>query len=85
MYKTDKGANIESLPLADYVEVGIFAQGDTKDKKTKEKVLYLKKVKVSKISNDFTIIVDQKPTEVGIDPYNKLIDTRSYDNRKAVK
>lgn len=85
MYKTDKGANIESLPLADYVEVGVFTQGDTKDKKAKEKVLYLKKVKVSKIANDFTIVVDELPTEVGIDPYNKLIDTRSYDNRKDVK
>ncbi|MCC9043002.1 hypothetical protein LNQ81_09985 [Myroides sp. M-43] len=85
--KTEKGKEIKSLPLADYVEVGIFSQdsknGDKKDK-SKEKVLYLKKVKISDIKNDFMIIVDEKPTEVGIDPYNKLIDTESVDNRKSV-
>ncbi|EKB03219.1 hypothetical protein HMPREF9711_02546 [Myroides odoratimimus CCUG 3837] len=86
VYKSDKGVEIKSLPLADYIEIGVFAQEDVKDKSknSKEKVLYLKKVKVSDIMNDFTIIVDEKPTEVGIDPYNKLIDTRSYDNRKGV-
>lgn len=41
-------------------------------------------MKVSQIENDFTIVVDEEPMEVGIDPYNKLIDTRSIDNRKKV-
>ena len=27
----------------------------------------------------------EKPVEVGIDPYNKLIDTNSDDNRKKVE
>lgn len=80
IYKTDKALEIKSLPLSDYVEVGIFAEHE----KGKEKVIYLKKVKISDIVNDFTIIVDEKPTEVGIDPYNKLIDTNSVDNRKKV-
>jgi ABC-2 type transport system permease protein len=26
--------------------------------------------------------VDEKPLEVGVDPYNKLIDTKSDDNRR---
>lgn len=82
VFTGDKKLKIESLPLADYVEIGIF----TKDKegKSKEKTLYLQKVKVTQIENEFTIIVDEKPTEVGIDPYYKLIDTRSYDNRKVI-
>jgi ABC-2 type transport system permease protein len=33
--------------------------------------------------NDFTITVDEEPVSVGIDPYNKLIDTISNDNRRA--
>ena len=82
VFTGDKKLKIESLPLADYVEVGIFAKG--KEVKDKEKILYLQKVKVTGIDNEFTIIVDEKPSEVGIDPYNKLIDTRSYDNRKAI-
>ena len=28
----------------------------------------------------FTVVVDQKPTRGGIDPYNKLIDRISDDN-----
>jgi ABC-2 type transport system permease protein len=34
------------------------------------------------IHNTITIIVNQKPTEVGVDPYSKLIDTDSDNNRK---
>lgn len=83
--KNDKGTTVRSLPLDDYIEVGIFAKNDAKDKSgDDDKVLYLQKVKVSAINNSFTIIVDAKPDEVGIDPYNKLIDTQSKDNRKSV-
>ncbi|MDP5077646.1 MAG: hypothetical protein NWQ19_06115, partial [Nonlabens sp.] len=68
LYKDDNGKKItykdgketiESLPLADYVEVGIFGPEDAKT--GKEKVLYLKKLKVTDINNTFTIIVDEKP------------------------
>jgi len=72
---------VDSYPLNDYVEVGIFRQETIKGK-NKEKQLYLKKHKITKIDNKFVIIVDEKPTEVGIDPYNKLIDANSEDNRR---
>lgn len=78
--KGDKYA-VDSYPLNDYVEVGIFGEQTVKGK-TKEKQLYLKKHKITKIDNKFVIIVDEKPVEVGIDPYNKLIDTNSEDNRR---
>ena len=74
---------IESLPLQDYIEIGVFSNKST-DKNAKEKVLYLEKRKINKINNKFVIIVDEKPTEVGVDPYNKLIDTDSNDNRKKL-
>lgn len=73
---------IQSLPLADYIDLAIFGKSD--EKGVEGKILYLQKVKISQIENDFTIIVDEEPMEVGIDPYNKLIDTRSIDNRKKV-
>ena len=47
--------------------------------------LYLKKHKISSIYNKISIIVDKEPKEVGIDPYNKLIDTNSEDNRKKIE
>jgi ABC-2 type transport system permease protein len=73
---------ISSLPLADYIEVGIFGEEDQET--GEEEVLYLRKVKITDISNDLTIIVSKKPIEAGIDPYYKLIDRRSTDNRKRV-
>ena len=37
------------------------------------------------VNNKISIIVDKEPKEVGIDPYNKLIDTNSEDNRKKIE
>ena len=42
-----------------------------------------KKVVTAKI-NESSIIVDEKPIEVGVDPYNKLIDSQSDDNRRKL-
>jgi ABC-2 type transport system permease protein len=70
-----------SAPLADYIDIGIFAEEEI-DGKKKEKELYLRKHKITAINNKLTIIVEEKPTEVGVDPYNKLIDTKSDDNRR---
>jgi ABC-2 type transport system permease protein len=74
---------IVSLPLQDYIDIGIFTENDV-DGKMKEKELYLKKHKITAIDNMISIIVDEKPTEVGVDPYNKLIDRVSGDNRQKL-
>lgn len=71
---------IQSLPLADWIDVGVFGV----DEEGKETVLYLKKHKISEIDNSITIKVDKKPTSAGIDPYNKLIDTDSNDNKRVL-
>jgi ABC-2 type transport system permease protein len=76
----DNKKPIQSYPLQDYIEIGIFGEEEI-DGKKKEKVLYLQKVKVSAIKNSYSIVVDEKPIEVGFDPYNKLIDIKSDDNR----
>ncbi len=74
---------ILSAPLEDYIDIGIFTQEEVGGV-TKEKELYLKKHKITKINNSLTIIVNEKPLEVGVDPYNKLIDTQSEDNRRKL-
>ncbi len=62
-----------SLPLNDYIEIGIFgSQGN---------ILYLQKQKITKIDNQLSFVVNQKPAEVGVDPYHKLIDVNTGDNR----
>lgn len=63
------------MPLADYIEIGVFS-----GKKDEEKPLYLKKEKLTQEHNTFVITVDQQPTLAGIDPYNKLIDRNADDN-----
>ncbi|MGY8911008.1 MAG: M1 family metallopeptidase, partial [Flavobacteriales bacterium] len=79
----DKKKPILSVKLQDYIDVGIFTEEEV-DGKKKEVALYLQKHKITQINNKITIIVDKKPTEVGIDPYNKLIDTQSNDNRQKL-
>ena len=70
-----------SVFLEDYIDIGIFGEDDDEN----ETELYLKKHKISSIHNKVSIIVDKEPKEVGIDPYNKLIDTNSEDNRKKIE
>ncbi len=81
-YKTEKMKKpMYSVPLADYIDVAVFGEEEI-DGKKKETILYLKKHKFTQINNKLSIIVDKKPKEVGVDPYNKLIDTNSSDNRR---
>jgi hypothetical protein len=63
------------MPLADYIEIGVFS-----GKKDGEKPLYLEKKKMTRERQTYTILVDEKPTFAGIDPYNKLIDRIADDN-----
>ena len=79
--KTEKHEEmLYSHKLADWIDIGIFGK---KDGEVYE--LYLKKHKITRSKTYFSIIVDEKPFEVGIDPYNKLIDKNSDDNRKKAK
>jgi ABC-2 type transport system permease protein len=72
---------IQSLPLQDWIDVGVFGVDDDGE----ETVLYLQKHKFNAIESTLTIVVDEEPSSAGIDPYNKLIDTVSGDNRRPLK
>ena len=63
------------IPLADYIDIGVFT--GTRDD---DKPLYMKGEKLTQEHSTFTIIVDRQPTLAGIDPYNKLIDRIADDN-----
>lgn len=69
---------LQSLPLQDWIDVGVFGV----DEDGRETVLYLQKHRFEDIESKLTITVDSEPVSVGIDPYNKLIDTISDDNRR---
>ncbi len=79
-YQNDSGGQMSSFPLADYIDIGDFEEEEI-DGEKKVVELYLQKHKMTAIHNTVTIIVNQKPTEVGVDPYSKLIDT-DFDNNR---
>ena len=70
------GNGVETrMPLADYIDIGVFTGA-----KDEEKPLYMKREKLTQEKQTFTITVDRQPTRAGIDPYNKLIDRIVDDN-----
>ncbi|SIP97653.1 ABC transporter permease/M1 family aminopeptidase [Solilutibacter tolerans] len=69
--------------LDDWVDIGVFAKGKT-DKERDQRVLYLKRHHITQANPELTVTVDALPIEAGFDPYNKLIDRVSSDNRKKV-
>ena len=69
-------------PLNDFMDVAVFAE--PKEKKSVGQALVMQRVKVSKRDNSFTFRVKEKPYQVGIDPYNYLIDRVPDDNLKRV-
>ncbi len=69
--------------LDDWIEIGVFARGAS-GKERDETVLYLERHHVTTGTPEVTVVVDGVPYEAGFDPYNKLIDRVSSDNRKRV-
>ena len=65
------------------VDIGVFARAPD-GKERNQKVLYLQKQTVADGDSSITVTVDEEPYEAGIDPYNKLIDRVSDDNRMRV-
>jgi hypothetical protein len=77
-----KGKETEEK-MDELVDIGVFSRppgGDEDD----EKVLYLKKHHITGTDNTIELVLDAEPFEAGIDPYNKLVDRASGDNRKRV-
>jgi ABC-2 type transport system permease protein len=69
--------------LDEPIDIGVFAKAPD-GKEQDEKVLFLEKRAIADGDSTVTITVDGEPYEAGIDPYNKLIDRVSSDNRHLV-
>jgi ABC-2 type transport system permease protein len=77
-FRADSVGKQQKIPVADYMDIGIFAQQTTKGR-VREKELVLQKIKMDQPEKTFEFIVNEKPLSAGLDPYNKLID-RTPDN-----
>lgn len=65
------------------VEIGVFARAPGAREKD-ERVLLLEKRVLAGANPVVTVTVREQPFEVGVDPYNKMIDRVSSDNRKEL-
>ncbi len=73
----EQGVEAE-VPLADDIEVGVFAEPAPGDELGVP--LYIKRHRFDQATTTLELVVDQPPRRVGIDPYNKLIDRNPRDN-----
>ncbi|MDO7852152.1 ABC transporter permease/M1 family aminopeptidase [Hymenobacter convexus] len=84
--RADSLGNEKSIPVADYVDLGIFgpdkSQGEAWD--VRGKALFLKKIKLTKPETTLSFVVNEKPVKAGVDPYQKLIERYYIDNVKYV-
>jgi len=81
-FRADGTGNETSIPLDDWVDVGVMAPGATKD--ADERPLVLEKRHITQSPATFEFVVNEKPSSAGIDPLNKFIDRNPDDNVKKV-
>ncbi|MGH7619623.1 MAG: ABC transporter permease/M1 family aminopeptidase [Gemmatimonadaceae bacterium] len=81
--KGDSLGNTREVPMADYVDVGVF--GERVPGQQLGEPLLVKKVRITAPVTVLDLIVPKEPRKAGIDPYNKLIDRTPEDNVTAVK
>ncbi|NVB36330.1 hypothetical protein G6O69_00710 [Pseudenhygromyxa sp. WMMC2535] len=81
LYADGKGVETEAEQLDDWIEVGAFVDDEP---------IYLELHRFSSAELDeddtieLTLTLDERPTEVGIDPRHLLIDRQPDDNRKTI-
>ena len=81
-FRADTLGKETSIPVSDYIDLGIF--GPSEDNDNTGKVLLMKRMKITQKDNTFTFTLNEKPSQAGIDPYNYLIDRMPEDNLKTV-
>ena len=68
-----------------YIDLAIFPDTEEDlDDYQLPNPLYFERHKISQEETKFTLVVDELPKRVGIDPYNKLIDRNPEDNLQYV-
>lgn len=83
-FQADSIGKQKEIAINDWIDIGVFRTIEKNGKK-EEKVLWMKKVKITKSEQKIEIWVDEEPESAGIDPYNKLIDRNPDDNTRTFK
>ena len=77
------GAGAErEIPIDDWIDIAVF--GEEEDGEGGGTLLFLEPRRIRASPVAFEVVVDQRPAQVAIDPYYKLIDRDRGDNVRAV-
>ena len=82
-FRADTLGKETPISVADYIDVGVFAEPT--DKINLGKVLVYKRLKITEKDNTFTFLTTEKPYQAGIDPYNYMVDRLPDDNLRKVE
>ncbi len=82
-FRADSLGKETPIAVNDFIDIGIFATAP--DKKNLGKPLLMKRLKLNQKENTFKFRTQELPYQVGIDPYNYLIDRIPDDNLKRVE
>jgi ABC-type transport system involved in multi-copper enzyme maturation permease subunit len=83
-FEADGEGRETELPLDLSIDVGVFDKNPAEAKPGEDPEIYLRKHRINEPETVITLSLDEKPTHVGIDPYNKLVDRNSDDNVKSL-
>jgi ABC-2 type transport system permease protein len=79
-FRADSTGKQTKVPVADYIDIGVFAKIDKESKDELGKALVMQRVKMDAPVKTFEFIVQQQPYQAGIDPLNLLIDRTPSNN-----
>lgn len=82
-FRSDSLGTETPEPVADFIDIGVFAAPT--NSKNLGTPLVLQRVMINKKDNSFTFKTREKPYQVGIDPYNYLVDRLPGDNLKKAE
>ena len=83
-FEADGQGQQTEVPLDMPIDIGIFTKNPDKVTDGDEHVLHFEKQRIRSGTSTLTFVVDDMPSYVAIDPYNKLIDRNSDDNVEQV-
>jgi len=83
-YVADGEGQQTEVPLDMPIDIGIFTKNLDDVFEGDDHVLLFEKHQIKSGESTLTFVVDEIPSHVGIDPYNKLIDRNSDDNVETV-
>jgi ABC-type transport system involved in multi-copper enzyme maturation permease subunit len=83
-YGDAEGAEREA-PLADRIEIGLFAAAPGAESFDRRDVIAMQRMPVRSGRRSYRFVVDRQPLYAGIDPYNLYIDRNAADNVAPVE